>query len=267
MTTINERFGILNASQVKLRDKITNKLTLKIPQANKCTFEYKTSEKVAKEQGIEKIFWSTTPVASYKMETETISFSQLAESLGSAGLELNTENESYYKEEVFTVTTDGTLVLTLNVEPLTNSVVNFHKLTLDGELDIPLTGVVDGTDKKKFTITSTDLKIGDVVEVNYTESLVAGKVYTFKVYGGAQVGAKELQATVLRKNGVSNKIELMQMIIPNVVIQSGVNVSFDAENPSKFNLDFKVLGDPFKMDENGNPLFVEFKSLVPTVTP
>ena len=135
MATINERFGILNASQVKLRSRTDNKLLLKIPQANKCTFEYKTSEKVAKEQGIEKLYWSTTPVATYKMETETISFAQLAESLGSAGLELNTENESYYREEVFTVTTDGTLVLTLKAEPLTGSVVNFHKLTLDGKSD------------------------------------------------------------------------------------------------------------------------------------
>lgn len=264
MTTINERFGILNASKIKLRDRVSKNLLLKIPQANKCTFEYKTSDKSAKEQGVEKLFWSTTPEATYKMETETISFAQLAEALGSAGLELNTENESYYKEEVFEVTTDGTLVLTLASEPMTGSVVNFHKLTLDGELDIVLTGVVDGTDKKKFTITSTDLKIGDRVEVNYTESLVAGKVYTFRIYGGKQASAKELEAIVLRKNVVTNKVELMQMIIPNVVIQSGVSLEFDAESPSKFTLTFKVLGDPFNTDDEGNPLFAEFKTLAPT---
>jgi hypothetical protein len=266
MATINERFGILNASQVKLRSRTDNKLLLKIPQANKCTFEYKTTDKSAKEQGIEKLFWSTTPVATYKMETETISFAQLAEALGSEGLVLNTENESYYKEEVFSVTTDGTLVLTLKSEPMTGTPINFHKLSLGGELDLPLVGVVDGTDKKKFTITNSELKIGDKVEVNYTEVLSAGQVYTFKVYGNRQVDAKELQATVLRKNVATNKIELMDMIIPNVVVQSGVTLSFDAENPSKFEITFKVLGDPFNVDPDGNPLFCEFKAKNPNAT-
>ena len=265
MATINERFGILNASQVKLRNRTTNKLLLKIPQANKCTFEYKTTDKSAKEQGIEKLFWSTTPVATYKMETETISFAQLAEALGSDGLVLNTENESYYKEEVFVVTTDGTLVLNLKSEPMNGTVINFNKLSLGGELDISLVGVVDATDKKKFTITNSELRIGDKVEVNYTEVLSAGQVYTFKVYGNKQVDAKELQATVLRKNVATNKIELMDMIIPNVVIQSGVTLSFDAENPSKFELNFKVLGDPFNTDDEGNPLFCEFKAKAPKI--
>lgn len=268
MANIFERFGILNASEVRLFDKNTDKLIVKILQGNSLSLEVKSDSKSAKEQGIDAITWSLGKTGTMKLSTETTSFAQLAEALGSNGLKLNTDVENYDRTETATVTTDGSIVITLNAEPLTGSVVSFNSLTRDGELMDTLTGVVDGTDKKKFTITDASLKVGDVVEVNYIESLASGKVYTFKVSGkGSNTGARKLVANVLCKNRVDGSMTVMQLIVPNIVLENSLTLTFDAENPSKFELSMKVMADAVLKDENGDPLFFELKSLAPTVTP
>ena len=171
MANIFERFGILNASEVRLFDKSTDKLIVKILQGNSLSLEVKSDSKSAKEQGIEAISWSLGKTGTMKLSTETTSFAQLAEALGSNGLKLNTENETYNRTETATVEADGSVVITLSTEPLTGSVVSFNLLTRDGELMESLTGVVDVTDKKKFTITDTGLKIGNIVESYYDKDI------------------------------------------------------------------------------------------------
>lgn len=271
MANIFERFGILNASEVRLFDKSTDKLFLKILQGNSLSLEVKSDSKSAKEQGIEAITWNLAKTGTLKLSTETTSFAQLAEALGSNGLKLNTDSETYDRTETATVTSAGTLVINLSALPLTNSVVNFHLLTRDGELGTELTGVVDGTDKKKFTITDTSLIVGDIVEVNYIESLASGKIYTFKVSGkGGNNGARRFVANVLCKNRVDGSMQVMQLVIPTVVIENSLTLTFDADTPSKFDLTMKVMADAVLKDENGDPLFFTLKSLAPivaTVTP
>lgn len=266
MANIFERFGILNASEVRLFDKSSDKLFLKILQGNSLSLEVKSDSKSAKEQGIEAITWNLGKTGILKLSTETTSFAQLAEALGSNGLKLNTTNETYDRTESATVATAGTLIVNLNAIPLTNSVVNFHLLTRDGELGAELTGVVDATDKKKFTITDASLKVGDIVEVNYIESLASGKIYTFKVSGkGGNNGARRLVANVLCKNRVDGSMQVMQLVIPTVVIENSLTLTFDADTPSKFDLTMKVMADAVLKDENGDPLFFTLKSLAPVV--
>jgi hypothetical protein len=55
MANIFERFGILNASEIRLFSKATNKLMLKIMQGNSLSLEVKSYSKSAKEQGVEAI--------------------------------------------------------------------------------------------------------------------------------------------------------------------------------------------------------------------
>jgi hypothetical protein len=262
-----ERFGILNASEVKLFDKSSGKLILKIPQANTCSLEYKSTQKTAKEQGLDVMAWSVDPQGTYKMSTETISFAQLAEALGSNGMKLNTENGTYDKSETFTVTTDGSMVITLVSEPLLNSVTNFHLLTRDGELQKELVAVQDGTDKKKFTITDTDLVANtSIVEANYIESMPIGTVYSFNVSGkGSLNGARKLVANVLCKNRVDGTMSFKQLVIPNVLAENSITITFDASNPSKFDISMKVMADSILKDENGDPLFFTLKEKAPIV--
>ncbi|NRU52564.1 hypothetical protein [Clostridium beijerinckii] len=271
MSNIFERFGILNASEIKLFSKSTDKLILKILQGNSLSLEVKSDSKSAKEQGVEAITWNLAKTGSMKLSTETTSFAQLAEALGSNGLKLNTDSETYDRSETFTVTSNGSITINLANEPMVSSVVSFHKLTLDGELGDELTAVVDVTDKKKFTITDSKLKINDIIEVNYIESLTAGKVYTFKVSGkGGNTEARRLVANVLCKNRVDGSMRVMQLVVPNVVLENSMTLTFDADTPSKFELTLKVMADAILKDENGDPLFFELKSLsdiVGTITP
>jgi hypothetical protein len=271
MSNIFERFGILNASEIRLFSKSTDKLILKILQGNSLSLEVKSDSKSAKEQGVEAITWNLAKTGTMKLATETTSFSQLAEALGSNGLKLNTDSETYDRHETFTVNTDGSIVINLANEPMASSVVSFNKLTLDGELGEEFTAVSDAVDKKKFTITNSNLKKNDVVEVNYIESLTAGKIYTFKVSGkGGNTEARRLVANVLCKNRVDGSMRVMQLVVPNVVLENSMTLTFDADTPSKFELQLKVMADAILKDENGDPLFFELKSLadvIATVTP
>jgi len=234
MANIFERFGILNASEVRLFDKSNDKLIVKILQGNSLSLEVKSDSKSAKEQGLEAITWNLGKTGIMKLSTETTSFAQLAEALGSNGLKLNSDSETYDRTETVTVSTDGSIIINLNAIPLTNSVVNFHKLTRDGELGTELVGVVDA----------------------------------FKVSGkGNNTGARRLVANVLCKNRVDGSMSVMQLIVPNVILENSLTLTFDADTPSKFELQMKVNADAVLKDENGDNLFFELKQLAPIITP
>jgi hypothetical protein len=260
---INERFGILNASNIRIFDKSTKELLLKFAQGNSLALDIKSDTKTATEGGVDAITWNLPKTGTLKFSAETISFPQLAEALGSKGMTLNTEQSAYDRHETFTVTTAGTLILTLAHEPMASSVVNFHSLTRDNELKLKLTGVVDGTDKKKFTITDTSLEVGDVVEVNYIENLDIEEIYTFKVAGsGAQTATRRLIADVLVTNRTDGTMSMMRLEAPSIKFENSLSFTFDASNPSKFEVNLKIMGDATLTDEDGNPLFVSMSKLV-----
>lgn len=268
---IMERFGILNASDVRLFNKTTEKLMLKIIQANEISLEVKADSKSALEQGIKAITWNLAKQGTLKIKTETTSFAQLAETLGStAGLKLNTTAESYDRSEQFTVTSAGTLSLTLAHTPLASSIISFNLLTRDGELAKELVAVKGGT-AKDYTITDADLTLNSVVEVNYIESIVAGGVYTFKVAGQNDGVARRLVSNVLCKNRVDGSLIVAQLHIPNVVVEQNITFTFSATDVSKFEISMEVQADGTRTDEDGNPLFFELRALadpkaIPNIT-
>ena len=268
---IMERFGILNASDIRLFNKTTDKLMLKIIQANEISLEVKADSKSALEQGIKAITWNLAKTGTLKIKTETTSFAQLAETLGStAGLKLNTSTESYDRSEKFTVTTAGTLSLSLAHNPLASSIISFNLLTRDGELAKELVAV-KGATAKDYTITDSDLTLNSVVEVNYIESIVAGGVYTFKVAGQNDGVARRLVSNVLCKNRVDGSLIVAQLHIPNVVVEQNITFTFSATDVSKFEISMEVQADGTRTDEEGNPLFFELRALadpksIPTIT-
>lgn len=265
---IMERFGILNASDVRLFNKTTEKLMLKIIQANEISLEVKADSKSALEQGIKAITWNLAKQGTLKIKTETTSFAQLAETLGStAGLKLNTTAESYDRSEKFTVTTAGTLSLSLAHTPFASSIISFNLLTRDGELAKELIAV-KGATAKDYTITDADLTLNSVVEVNYIESIVAGGVYTFKVAGQNDGIARRLVSNVLCKNRVDGSLIVAQLHIPNVVVEQNITFTFSATDVSKFEISMEVQADGTRTDEDGNPLFFELRALAdPTAIP
>ena len=268
---IMERFGILNASDIRLFNKSSDKLMLKIIQSNEISLEVKADSKSALEQGMKSITWNLAKTGTLKIKTETTSFAQLAETLGStAGLKLNTSAESYDRSETFTVTTAGTLSISLAHTPLASSIISYNLLTRDGELAKELVAT-QGATTKDYTITDADLTLNSVVEVNYIESIVAGGVYTFKVAGQNDGVARKLISNVLCKNRVDGSLIVAQLHIPNVVVEQNITFTFSATDVSKFEISMEVQADGTKTDEEGNPLFFELRALadpksIPTIT-
>lgn len=260
-TNILERFGIKSVGTTKLHDSVTDKAVLKIPQANSISLEVKSDSVEAKENGMTAITWSKTKEGTVKLSTETISFAQLSLMCGAKeGLVLNTASSNYDSSETFKVTTDGSLEVALTDTPVAGTALSAHLLTSDGELAKELTATIKGSETKTYTITDADLKIGDEVEVNYIKALTAGKCYEFKV--GAKSDGKPYRLTseviCTFKNG---KLGMGLLNIPRVKANENLTLSLDAENPSKFDIEFKVLADLSKKDENGNPEFFSMQIL------
>lgn len=262
MSTVNilkERFGILNASSVKLFDKGTGKITLKVQQSNEMSLDIKSSQVTAKEQGADAITWNLAKEGTLTLKTETTTFAQLAEMLGSEeGLVLNTTPENYDKSEQFTVTTDGTIDCTLIGTPLSGTAVSINSLTQDGELLKELTGTNVG---QVYTIADASLKIGDVVEINYIEAIQAGKLYTFDVASKSSGTAKRLVANVLCTNRNGLGTQIMQLEVPNVMVEQNLTLTCSATKASEFTISMKVMADGNKKTANGEPIFCSLKAL------
>jgi hypothetical protein len=262
MSTINilERFGIMDASDLRLFNKENNKILLKIVQSNELVLDVKADSVSAKEKGAEVLDFQKAKTGTLSLKTETITFAQLAEALGvSAGLVLNSGTESYDRSEEFTVTEAGTIECTLEHTPAEGIAVSINALTRDKELKKELTATKVGN---VYTITDADLAINDIVEINYVEKLEAGKVYTFKVGSQTASATRRLVADVLYKNRTDGSIGVAQLEIPSVSADQSMSITFSADKPSEFNLKFKCLADANKVDEDGNPLFFTFKTLV-----
>jgi len=256
---LKERFGILNASEVKLFDKATDKISLKVLQANEMSLDIKSSQVTAKEQGADAITWNLAKEGTLTLKTETTTFAQLAEMLGSEeGLLLNTTPENYDRSETFTVATDGTIDCTLKNTPLTNSVVSINLLTQDGELLKELTATKVGL---VYTVTDVDLKIGDVIEIDYIESVQAGKVYTFEVASKSSGTAKRLVANVLCTNRNGLGTQIMQLEVPNVMVEQNLTLTCSATKASEFTISMKVMADGNKKTANGEAVFCSLKAL------
>jgi len=262
IANINEMFGILNASDIRIFNKSTGALLLKFPQGNSVVLDIKADTKTATAQGIDVITWGLPKSGTLKFTAETISFPQLAETLGSNGMKLNSSAQAFDTTETFTVTTDGTITINLKKAPFASSVTNFHSLAREGSLNKTLTAIVDASDAKKFTITDSSLAVGDIVEVNYMATIPTNGVYTFKVAGsGSTTPSRRLVARVLVTNYYDNSMDLMTLDIPNVKFENSLSLTFDASNPSKFEVTIKIMGDARLKDDDGNPLFLSLSAL------
>lgn len=259
-TNIFERFGIMDASDVRLFSKTDDKIILKLIQANELSLDIKADSVSAKEKGAEVLDFQKAKTGTLSLKTETTTFAQLAEALGvKSGLVLNAGAERYDRSEVFTATEEGTIKCTLKNTPVSGVPISINLLTRDGELKKALTGTPE---LLAYTITDESIEIGDVIEINYIEELVAGKVYTFKVGSKTASATRRLVANVLYKNRTSGEVGVAQLEIPSISADQSMTFTFSADKPSEFDLKFKVLADPNRVDEEGNPLFFSLKALV-----
>lgn len=261
-----EGFGIMNASSMKFYDIDTLGLDLFLKKANKITLEVKSTSKTAKVQGRDTIYWNLPKEGTLKAELEVTTFAILAKQLGSLGLVVNDSVEDYDKEQVFTVTDENSMIFTLSDDTKNLATTNVNLLTRDGEIAKELTFTIDATDKKKITVnTDSDVAVGDKISICYKTEIEPSGMYKISVPARSNTKVNRMTANILGKGQVSGEKILMQLEIPQIQISDGCTITCDSENPSKFDVEFKVLAGA-TIDENEEPEFFKMKILKPSST-
>jgi len=261
-----EGFGIMNASSIRLFDIDTNALDLFIKKANSFSLEVKSTQKSAKVQGRDTIYWNLPKEGTLKVSLEVTTFGILAKQLGSLGLKVNDTIEDYDKEQVFTVTNPSSMVFTLSNDTKNLATTNVSLLTRDGEIAKVLTCTINGSNKKEITVVSdSDIAEGDKIAINYKTEIQPEGLYKISVPARSNTKAYRLTSNILGKGQISGGKVLMQLEIPQVQISDGCTITCDSENPSKFDVEFKVLAGA-TIDDSEEPEFFNMKILKPKET-
>lgn len=249
-----ERFAILDAGVATIFDIATGELQSVLQNCNSFQLTTKTTSKDVKERGETSLSFSSPMEGTLKFNTETTSFQQLSLALGSAGLVCNTSSELYQKTQDFTVANTSSIVFNLSAEAKDAKNVFVYLTTRDGELAKKLVFTLDAT-KKVVTVTAdASIAEGDNIKIIYNTLMPAGKLYSFRVPSKGQNYTKRIVIDVLGTNRNDQSPMLMQFDVHKCVVNNGVDITMDAENPSKFSIEMKVLSDPtrkYDADTNG----------------
>ena len=249
-----ERFAILDAGVASIFDVKSGELETIIQNCNSFQLTTKSSSKDVKEQGEIAMSFSMPMEGTLKFNAETTSFQQLSLALGSAGLICNTETAQYQKTQDFVVTNASSVVFTLEAEAKDASNVFIKLATRDGEVAKKLAFTL-GVDNKTVTVTpDPDIALGDNIKIVYNTMMPVGKLYSFKVPSKGKNFTKRIVIDVLGTNRNDQSPMLMQFDIHKCAVNNGVDITMDAENPSKFSIELKVLSDAtrkYDADTNG----------------
>lgn len=261
-----EGFGIMSASSMKFYDIDDSSLDLFLKKANKISIEVKSSSKTAKVNGRDTIYWNMPKEGTLKAELEVTTFAILAKQLGSLGLKVNETIEDYDKEQIFTITDLANMVFSLTDSTKNLATTNVNLLTRDGEIAKTLTCTIDATDKKKVTVvTDADITVGDKISICYKTEVQPNGMYKISIPARSNTKVNRMTANILGKGQVSGEKILMQLEIPQIQISDGCTISCDSENPSKFDVEFKILSQG-NIDEEEEPEFFSMKILKPSST-
>lgn len=231
-------FGIKDAGLITLYDRGTDKPELYLDYAN--SFEISTSSTpvYAMKRGQKSIAWNGAKETTCKFSTQ-LSSNELFSFIFNSPMV--SEARDLYKEEVFKAESDGDSV-TLQETPKANTVVAFT-LQADGvthakELTVAVTG-------KEVALSG--VKTGETVRVYYMTTK-QGKSFKLK---GIDETTKDYKLVCIAngKDYATGNQAPLEIVLPKVAPQSNLTISFDAENPSSFDITLDCL-----VDENGDVL-------------
>lgn len=253
-----EKFGIKDGGKGSVFSRNDGALELLFLNINNVALSIKADTVQAKQCGEPVIEWSLPKTGDLTFESETSSFKQLAASLGSAGLELSNEKVDYYRNETLTYSDSSSLIYELEKTAKDADNVQVHLVTTDGELAKKLSFSL-GTDLKTVTINSdSDIAVGDQIRISYTESIASGNAYRFRVPSRSNMASKKLVLDVLGTN-VNDRLDApsyMQFVFHKVKISDGVDITFDSEKASTFQVKMTILSDPtIKISDTQNGFF------------
>ena len=235
----NGLLGIKDCADLMIISRKTGKPVLTIDYGNSFSISLSSSSVSAKKKGQDAITWANAKEGTVKVGVEMINSALIAVLLGSP-----TTNElvNFYKREVFDITTNDQVV-TLKDTPKTGSVTAF-KIRGDGSTHI--SEIANPTVSGK-SVTLLSSKIGEKFVIYY---LTEAQANIFKVAGKRLLTEDYRLVAIttckLFENGSEVPIEIE---ITKITPEENIELSFSAEEASKFDLTFKMM-----VDENNEML-------------
>ena len=235
----NGLLGIKDCADLQIISRKTNKPLLTIDYGNDFTISLSSSSVSAKKKGQDAITWANAKEGTVKVGVEMFNSALIAMLLGSP-----TTNElvKFYKREVFDITQIDQVV-TLKDTPKAGSVTAF-KIRNDGSTHV--SELASPTVSTK-NVTLTGSKVSEKYAVYY---LTEAQANTFSV-AGKRLLAEDYRLVAittckLYEDGSEVPIEIEIM---KVTPEENIELSFNSENPSTFEITFKMM-----VDENNEML-------------
>lgn len=230
-------FGIKHCGMLSFVNNVTKNEDLYCDYANSSEFSISGETVDALGQGTAYVSWDKPKEGTGTLNLQISSMEMMALANGST---LENKQQQFYNREEFTLST-GTDKLTLKDTPLEGS-VKVYKLASDKVTKIskPGLGGTLGVDNKKEVTIAGGTK-GDVVVVAYLTQKT-GLTFAIK-----SLNEKMTNYTIYMRAQVKTKAEgqyaWAQLTFPNVMVTAENNFNFDAENPTDFTLNLRILPD------------------------
>lgn len=228
-------YGIKDAANFTLKDKVEKKVFLYSDYVNAATNEWTSDEVVANAKGVRAIVWNTNKQSTLTAEMETFELKWLALMAGSEWVEGATE---ILRREVHEANEDG--IVTLNGTAVEDSVSVF---VLDTDRITQLEEV------ESVTVTNNEVTsvamAEKLVAVYYIEKVASGKTLTFAF--DKYPGNFDVYADVMITPKGGGVDEFMQIHYPNARPQANFTLNMDVTTPTNLSITFDLLPD-----EKGN---------------
>lgn len=257
-----ERFALIGGADASIYDVRTGELESVFENCNSLELTVKGEKIEIKEKGAVAMGIPKPKTCELKFIAETTTFSKLALSLGSSGFELNTEQDTYTKNEKFIVKDKDSITYSLSTEVSSEKDIRVFLTTSDGELVKALDFNLDVA-KKMITVTpDPDVEVGDCIRINYEALVPVGKMYQFKVNSKSNNGTKRVVIDAISLNTKDKSKILMQIEIYKVSILEGITLTMDGEKPSSFEVSMDVLADYNLITDVEGSQFFRYKVLL-----
>ena len=261
------RFAIKDAGNITFYNKATGVPAFYTEDANSFEFKLSSESVYAKAKGNKAIAFDGEVTCDLKMEFEVVQFAQLSVMLASDVVDASKHKSASMKK----VKVNGDKKVTLaGIKAVTGSIMAF-KLEDDGqEFANKLEFTAQSLGKDTELTISSNIKEGDMVAVFY--QIEKAKVKTIKMTSKGQSPNFRIEAEVAAKN-TNGEMMALHLSVKNAKAKRNAELTFSAENPSKFPMELDCFPDEmdeyaeltFLVDEDGASIQSLAEKLDPTI--
>ena len=260
----NGIFAIKDAGSIVFQNKVTKSPYLYVDYANSFSLSSSTETVYARAKGANRVAFSQASETTMTMSCELASMKLFSLITGS---EVTTGEGTFLKRKVYEVSTareftlPETPDLVIGVGTLLEDNVSEDKsfeIITTGTDAVQGKALISGAVVKMY---SSDLVAGDRLVVYYLQTLADG-VQKFRVSAKPKAQYFEVYADISVKFDSDGSEDFVQLHIFKVKPQENLELTFDAENPSAFELSFDVLPDNLYPDSKGEASTFEWLQII-----